>query len=472
MNHRREFVLTLLFCLFGLGQYVLADQYFDSRVCYLVGDYPDKVTAYDVNGDTYPDLIVANDYSNNISVLLGHGDGTFAGRLNYALSTNQYPKDVKVGDVNGDDIPDLITGGLQGLDIFYGNGDGTFGAAQLTSIPNVTMIAIGFFNADTLLDIAATDQLSDSMSININNGDSTFTTSYVHVAYGSRAIIGGKFDIDAYPDLVVNCQDGSLWNLRNDGSGGFTAFNFHTDTCASVSCFAAADFNGNTVNDLAVANRVTDSVTIYLNNGDGTYAVSHNFYAGGDQPVAVTLADVNSDGELDLLISSFWDGNIKLHLGDGNGAFTFNPNTYYSGGQSDDVYAADLNGDTYVDLIATDTQFDSVAVFMSRMPLILDVPGEQAIPTSFTLAQNYPNPFNPETRIEFSLPQAADVRVEVFNMLGQSVKVLVDEHLSAGTKEISWDGTNEEGKNVASGMYLYRVSTDRFSDTKKMVLLR
>lgn len=93
-------------------------------------------------------------------------------------------------------------------------------------------------------------------------------------------------------------------------------------------------------------------------------------------------------------------------------------------------------------------------------------------PTVFSLAQNYPNPFNPKTMIRFALPKDSWVRLEVYNILGQKVKTLVDEKLAAGVKEVEWDGKDGKGLEVASGIYFYRIKTDSFSDVKKMVMLK
>lgn len=94
------------------------------------------------------------------------------------------------------------------------------------------------------------------------------------------------------------------------------------------------------------------------------------------------------------------------------------------------------------------------------------------LPTAFALGQNTPNPFNPTTTIDFALPKASNVRVEVFNILGQKVTTLVDEYLSAGFKRVDWDGTDATGRAVASGVYLYKMTAGDFSETKKMMLMK
>lgn len=94
------------------------------------------------------------------------------------------------------------------------------------------------------------------------------------------------------------------------------------------------------------------------------------------------------------------------------------------------------------------------------------------VPTEFQLEQNYPNPFNPETRIHFQLPQASKVVVRIFNLLGQEVRTLADKQYEAGFHAIPWDGKANNGRRVASGIYLYQLQAGSFSQVKKMTLLR
>ena len=93
--------------------------------------------------------------------------------------------------------------------------------------------------------------------------------------------------------------------------------------------------------------------------------------------------------------------------------------------------------------------------------------GSAELPTEFSLSQNYPNPFNPTTEINFALPKASNVRLDIYNIMGQKVATLVNRHLEAGFHTAVWDGTR-----VASGIYLYRLDADDFVDTKKMILLK
>ena len=97
----------------------------------------------------------------------------------------------------------------------------------------------------------------------------------------------------------------------------------------------------------------------------------------------------------------------------------------------------------------------------------------QTRPAVFALASNYPNPFNPATTIKYSLPQAADVELTVYNVLGQPVRTLVAEHQSAGRYVVEWDATNDSGHSLSSGMYFYRLAAGgEFLETRKMLLLK
>nr|NIW49209.1 T9SS type A sorting domain-containing protein [Gammaproteobacteria bacterium]NIX58968.1 T9SS type A sorting domain-containing protein [candidate division Zixibacteria bacterium] len=94
-------------------------------------------------------------------------------------------------------------------------------------------------------------------------------------------------------------------------------------------------------------------------------------------------------------------------------------------------------------------------------------PGNEIVPERTALYQNYPNPFNPATTIRFGLPQTTKVRLEIYNLIGQRVAILVDEEMKAGFHEVKFDG-----RDMASGMYFYRLKAQDFIKTKKMLLMK
>jgi hypothetical protein len=96
------------------------------------------------------------------------------------------------------------------------------------------------------------------------------------------------------------------------------------------------------------------------------------------------------------------------------------------------------------------------------------------LPTSYMLDQNFPNPFNPSTKIDFNVAERSRVTIEVFNLLGQKVKTLLDREVEPGatSRSVIWQGDNDAGANVASGVYLYRMTAGDFLQARKMLLLR
>lgn len=94
------------------------------------------------------------------------------------------------------------------------------------------------------------------------------------------------------------------------------------------------------------------------------------------------------------------------------------------------------------------------------------------LPTTFHLGDNFPNPFNPLTTFEYSLAQESQATIEIFNVTGQKVRTLTEGRRMAGTYQAVWDGTDEDGHEVASGLYLYRLQTADYAETKRMLLIK
>ncbi len=105
-------------------------------------------------------------------------------------------------------------------------------------------------------------------------------------------------------------------------------------------------------------------------------------------------------------------------------------------------------------------------------PVLVNVEEKKMLPTEFQLYQNYPNPFNPTTTLCFSIPNSTQTSLVIYNLLGQRVRTLVNHSMAAGQHQIFWDGTNDAGRQVSSGVYFYRIVAGEFIATKKCVLLR
>ncbi|MDW7681140.1 MAG: T9SS type A sorting domain-containing protein, partial [bacterium] len=122
---------------------------------------------------------------------------------------------------------------------------------------------------------------------------------------------------------------------------------------------------------------------------------------------------------------------------------------------------------------------DSAQLFVTR--IISWLQGESRIPSpkqsdglprQFILEQNYPNPFNPTTKIRFALPKTSQVKICIFNLNGQKIKTLVNDTITAGVHEISWNGVDDQNQPVASGVYIYRLKAGDNKNSKKLLLIR
>ena len=107
-----------------------------------------------------------------------------------------------------------------------------------------------------------------------------------------------------------------------------------------------------------------------------------------------------------------------------------------------------------------------------RMVTVVDTQPEDQIPKGFNLSQNHPNPFNPETTIEYQLPSPCHVELRIYNPIGQRIRTLFDGQQNAGVYKLIWDGKDNSGKKVGSGIYIYRIIANEFTEIKKMVLVQ
>ncbi|MBU8934906.1 MAG: T9SS type A sorting domain-containing protein [candidate division Zixibacteria bacterium] len=234
------------------------------------------------------------------------------------------------------------------------------------------------------------------------------------------------------------------------------------------------------------------------NIADLTYLVSYLF-TGGPAPVCGCLGEGAA-----MKVSS--DISLITEYHDGTTTITLNSNRDLRGLQltfagdgvpqplslldsrielmsgTNIIGLADLEGEAVIQsgtqsVIRLEGEYEIVEAIASDMNhnevvLAIGAPKEESLPCRFVLDQNYPNPFNPTTAISFSLPNAGEVRLEVFNVMGQQVATLVNHHMEAGSHTVTWDSRDNSGHNVASGVYFYRLEAGSINKTKKMVLLK
>jgi hypothetical protein len=179
------------------------------------------------------------------------------------------------------------------------------------------------------------------------------------------------------------------------------------------------------------------------------------------RPETLPTLLVLPDTTIDMFVGIYNDSTVKVGLIDDQGRGKFSPGTYPL---LRVPYAIDISAALAVEMAAgaAAKTYNPVGVGSTS----------KALPESFTLGQNYPNPFNPSTTIEFALPVAAMVKIEIFNILGQRVRELVNEEFPAGEHSVVWDGAASDGNMQATGVYFYRLTTDAFVSSKKMLLLK
>jgi hypothetical protein len=294
---------------------------------FTVGINPTSVVVGDFNGDGIQDLAVANSSSNSISVLLGNGSGGFTAAPGSPFAAGTNPLSVVVGDFNGDGIQDLAAANLNGgnVTVLLGNGSGGFTAAPgspFAAPGQPTSVAVGDFNGDGIQDLAVASQFSDNVTVLLGNGSGGFTPalgSPFAVGTNPASAVVGDFNGDGVQDLAIaNFGGGSVTVLLGNGTGGFTpAPGSPFAIGANPNSVVVGDFNGDGIQDLATANEVGgNNITVLLGNGSGGFTVATGSpFAVGAFPASVAVGDFNGDGIQDLATANNGSSNITVLLG-------------------------------------------------------------------------------------------------------------------------------------------------------------
>jgi hypothetical protein len=351
------------------------------------GTNPSSVAVGDVNGDGRLDLAVANNRSDNVSVLLGHGDGTFQTAVNYPVGScsgpgqRSFPWSVAIGDLNGDQVPDLAVAasGCHIVSILLGNGDGTFQAGrEFGAGVSPVSIAPGDFNGDQVPDLAVANFASgvaSGVSVLLGNGDGTFRAAERYATgTEAQAVAVGDFNGDGRLDLAVaNNGSDNVSVLLGNGDGTFqTAVNYAARR--QPRSVAVGDFNGDGRPDLAVANfdlfnTDVDDVSVLMGKGDGTFFAAVNYPSGAGpmswvHPISVGVADFNGDGKPDLTVAN-QDNSVSVLLGNGDGTFHV-AGTFAAHIHPMSVAVGDFNGDELPDLAVANFDSNDVSVLLGN----------------------------------------------------------------------------------------------------------
>ena len=320
---------------------------------YAAEDGPSRIAVADFNGDGKPDLAVVSygNSPNNVSIFLGKGDGSFQPRKDYGTGERSGPRDVAVGDFNGDGKPDLAVADstTATVSILLGNGDGSFQPQVPYKVgKDPIAVAAADLNGDGKVDLAVSAEESGITAILLGNGDGTFQAPVDYVPAGFTLIVA-DFNGDGVPDLAVCPVGGGITILLGKGGGAFLPPPASYPVLSRPVFAAVGDFNGDGGADLAVVDKDSNAVSILLNNGAGGFRPKVD-YAVLREPVCVAIADFNGDGKPDLVVANSGSNAVSILLGNGDGTFRPAVNFGTGVGSPESVVVADFNGDGKLDL--------------------------------------------------------------------------------------------------------------------------
>ncbi len=487
---------------------------------------------YDNDGDL--DIYLSNYEDTNV-LYRNNGDGTFTDVTSGAgVGGGDAGEGVAWVDYDNDGDLDLyVMTRYDGGVLYRNNGNGTFtDVTQEVGISNPGGqgwgVAWADYDNDGDLDLYVVRKAYyGENSCNLlyrNNGDGTFTDVTAQAGVGDSeeglSCAFGDYDNDGDLDLyVTNQYKGSQADIlyRNNGDGTFTDV---TQEAGVVNTgdgreVAFGDFDNDGYLDIYVANTYQANI-LFHNNGNGTFTdIAHFAGIDCDKPGgAITLCDYDNDGDLDIYLAVGNGETNVLYQNNGNENHWLVIKTKGVVSNRDGigarvrVVAGELSmirevsgGSGYLSQNSLPVEFglgrySQADTLMVKWPSgIVDtfytvgadnfytaIEGNNLVgvndnrqivqPERFSLSQNYPNPFNPFTRINYSLPKDCNVKLSIYNILSQRVRKLVDGRKKAGYHYVIWDGKNEGGNMVGSGIYFFRIEADGFKSTKKAVLLR
>ncbi|MCX6827698.1 MAG: SBBP repeat-containing protein [candidate division Zixibacteria bacterium] len=434
------------------------------------GGYSDAfVTKLSANGDSliYSTYLGGNDDDDGLGIAVDNaGYAYVAGQTNSTnfptltpYQGNQHGSDVFVTKLSLDGnslIYSSYLGGT-GSDAAYGIAIDGSGCAYVTGITEAADFPIqNAFQTNQFGYDAFVTKFSDE-------GDSLLYSTYIG---GSDFDYGNDIAVDiagcAYVTGVTSSTDFPLQNPYQTSQAGSGAF--VTKLSAAGNAAVYSTYLGGDDYDEGYGICVDSYGCAYLSGR--THSV--NF------PTQNPLQPYQQ--YIDIFVTKFSpDGNSLVF-------------SSYLGGSADEFgydIAVDGFGSIYVTGFTASTDFptynaydssynthrDAIVTKINAAAMGIDDPGP-TLPQTYQLLQNYPNPFNPVTTIDYSLARRAQVTIDIFNIRGQKVRTLVNETKSAGSYRIDWDGNNDTGDPVSTGIYLYRFKAGDVSQTKKMLLMK
>jgi hypothetical protein len=349
---------------------------FAEAVAYPSGDKTYALVAADLDGDGDTDLVAANEQGNSVSVFLNRGDGAFDG-LPDDFATGSYPTAVAVADFNRDGIPDVVTADYHGnsVSVLLGAGDGTLGLAShhpTLAGAETQNLAVGDLNGDDYLDVVATNFAVGSMSLFMGLSDGTLAPAInmgvgIEGASAPFSVAIGDLDGDGKDDVAI-ADDASGTIIVRLGNGDGTLrpeVGFREGGTGPYICIATdIDVDGKL--DVTCANRESDDVSVLLGRGDGTLRAPIVSGAGAvTGPYSIAVADFNADGVPDVTTANFESNTVSVLLGIGDGTFEAPIDAGSAGDGAYGIVAADFDRDGRLDVAVCNPTSGDVRVMLS-----------------------------------------------------------------------------------------------------------
>ena len=360
--------------LLGLGLTTLASAQFGAGSTYFPGAEPEGVVLADFDGDGDLDLAATTDAPDKISILTNTGGGTFTGPIQVFLGNGTSPQDLVAGDVDGDGDMDLIVAlkNVNAIQVITNVG-GAFVPGATTSVAGdePRHLAIGDIDGDGDLDVVTSNRKTDNLSILRNTGGAFALSATVPGGAEPRKVVLADFDGDGDRDLAVSAHDErTIRILSNNGGGTFTSqASLFVGAQLRPDGLAAGDMDGDGDQDLIAAvsgNTAAQMfVSVFVNQGGGSWGVPLHFPSGGMNPDDVEVADLNGDGLLDAAVSN-QDSNTVASLAGLGGGVLGAPSLVGTGTRPGDVELGDLDGNGSPDLAVADRDSNDVMVFLNQ----------------------------------------------------------------------------------------------------------
>ncbi|CAF1080970.1 unnamed protein product [Rotaria sordida] len=332
--------------------------------------WPCSVAVGDFNNDTRLDIVVANSAANNIGILLGYGNGSFANQTSYSSSYS--PQSISVGDFNNDICLDIVVVNYDSdsIGVFLGYCNGGFDdpITYLTDrFSYLLSIAIGDFDNDTRIDIVVANNGYNNIGVLLGYGNGSFAKQITYsIGFRPTSLAVGDFNKDNQLDIIVICSnDINVRILLGHGNGSFTKQVTYSIGFLPMS-IVIGDFNRDTRLDIAVTSSDSNNVHVLLGRVNIVFVKKMMLNTSlGSRPRSFVIGHFNNDDRLDIAIANSGTDNIGIFLGNEN--FYFTNQTMYETGSNSRPYslaAGDFNNDTHVDIVVANYDSSTVGIFL------------------------------------------------------------------------------------------------------------